>query len=215
LQYATKTSALLAIALLIAAPAANAQEAGQISLEGHAGVGIPAGQMWDLTDPSGSFGGTLAWHFHPNWALRGDFDAILLNDGKDEFDVILSPPMDLIYFGGGFEVNFGRPIWQDVPFTFSVNVGAGVMSMNVDETFDAGHPAAAFDERYFTLNGGARLGYQVSNRLNIFAQGQSYLIIADENDTQVFMDPVAGIEPFDTAWVVPVTAGVRLTFGPF
>jgi hypothetical protein len=41
---------------------------------------------------------------------------------------------------------------------------------------------------------------------------QGFMILVDEEDSRVFEDPIAGIESFQTAFVIPITAGVRLTF---
>lgn len=207
---AMKARALLAVALLITLPAAAlGQEKGHLSIDGRGGVGFPLGTLENLTDLGGTFGGTLAYHFHRNWAVRGDVDYIMLDDGADEFDVLQSPPMKLLYIGGGFEVKFSPPKYQDLPFTFDVNLGAGVTNMKVDDTYDAGNPANAFDHSYLTFNGGAKIGYQVTDWLNLFAQGQAYLILTKSGDTAVFP------ESFDHAWVIPVTGGARVNFRLF
>ena len=43
----------------------------------------------------------------------------MLNKGEDGFGVLLSPPMDLMFFGGSFEVNFNGPKYQTMSATFS------------------------------------------------------------------------------------------------
>ena len=113
-----------------------------------------------------------------------------------------------MFLGGSFEVNFNAPRLQEHPFKFMLNVGAGVMKMKVDDTFDAGHPANGFDHTYPTIQGGAKIGYQVEPWLNLFVNGTAYLVIIKSGDTSVFPIP----DTFDHAWVFPVTAGVRLTF---
>jgi len=158
------------------------------------------------------FGGSVLWNFHPNWAVRADVDYMLLDDGRDDFGVLLSPPMDLLFFGGSVEVNFNAPKYQNLPFTFTVNVGAGMMQMDVDETYDLGHPAAGFDHSYPAFQGGAKIGYQIKDWINVFVNGTAYFILMDSNDTLVFVNPDAGVTNFNTGWVIPVTAGVRLTF---
>jgi hypothetical protein len=210
LHNATKTGALLAAAALLMVPsAALGQEKGHLSLDARGGVMIPAGTLATLTDLGGVAGATLAYHFHPNVAIRADFDYAKLDDGEDEFGVVLSPPMKVYYLGGGFEVKFNRPKYQDLPFTFDLNLGAGVTKMQVDDTFDPGHPANGFDHRYLTFDGGAKIGYQATDWLNLFAQGQAYLIIVETGDTSVFP------EQFDHAWLFPLTAGARVNFRLF
>lgn len=209
---AMKARALLAAALLLTLPAAaRGQEKGHLSIDGRGGVGIPLGTLKDLTDIGGTFGGTLAYHFHRNWAIRGDVDYIMLDDGADVDGVLLSPPQKLLYVGGGFEVKFNAPKYQELPFTFDVNLGAGAMNMKVDDTFSTGNPANAFDHTYLAFNGGAKIGYQVTDWLNLFAQGQAYLILVKSGDTVVF----PGDNEFDHAWVIPVTGGARVNFRLF
>ena len=211
---ATKYGVLLAVLAMFAVPATGLTQpaTGKISVDLRGGVAIPVGDMAKITDVGGLAGASLLWNFTPNWALRADFDYMKLDDGTDDFGVVLSPPMDLMFFGGSFEVNFNGPRLQSHPITFMLNVGAGAMNMKVDDTFDAGHPANVFDHTYLAFQGGMKIGYQLKPWINIFVNGTAYFMIMDSNDTLVFVDPDAGVTNFDTGWVIPVTAGVRLTF---
>lgn len=206
---ATKYGVLLALVASFGVPSAvQGQSIGKLGVDTRVGVALPAGTMADLTDVGGIAGGSLAWNFTPNWTLRGDFNYMRLDDGADDLGITLSPPMDLMFFGGSVEVNFNAPRLQDLPLTFSVNVGGGVMNMKVDNSFDPGHPANGFDQWYPTVQGGAQIGYQVSDLINIFVRGDAYLILIESGDTAVF--PLD--DTFDHGWVIPLTAGVRFTF---
>jgi hypothetical protein len=183
LHNATKYGVILALLLGLVLPGSVlGQATGKVSVEGRGGVAFPVGDMLDITDIGGTFG------------------------------VLLSPPMDLLFFGGSIEVNFNAPKYQNLPFTFTANVGAGMMQMDVDETYDLGHPAAGFDKSYPAFQGGAKIGYQIKDWINVFVNGTAYFILMDSNDTLVFVNPDAGVTNFNTGWVIPVTAGVRLTF---
>ena len=146
--------------------------------------------------------------------MRGDAVLIKLDNGRNDSGTLLSPPVDLLYLGGAVEVNFNAPLYQDLPLTFAANLGAGVTQMDVDETFSSAHPANGIDEGYLTLTAGGQVGYTVyrgTMDVNLFAKIQPYLILTDSSD----MIPYAtllGEEPFDHVWVMPLTAGVRLTF---
>ncbi len=214
MQYATKTGAALALALLLAMPGTEAPRWRGRCPSKRAAAAIPVGTMDDLTDWSGTAGGTLAFHFHPNWAIRGDVDWMHLRAGENEFafNGVASPPMDLLFFGGGIEVNFSRPKYQDVPLTFAMHVGAGVTQMQADSDWLPSHPAALFDGSYLTFKGGGAVGWQFSPMVNVFISAQAFMILVDEEDTLVFEDALAGIDTFQTGWVIPLTAGVRLTF---
>ena len=208
---ATKYGVLLAVLAVFAIPTAGLTQPamGKVSVDLRGGVAIPAGNMATITDVGGTFGASAMWNFHPNWAIRADFDYMGLNKGEDSFGVLISPPQDLMFFGGSVEVNFNEPRYQDMPFTFMLNAGAGIMQMKVDDTYDAGHPANGFDESYLAFQGGAKIGYQITQWINVFVSGTAYFILMDAADTPVF-----GFA-FNNGWVIPVTAGVRLSFLPW
>jgi hypothetical protein len=216
LHYARKTRVLLAALLVFGLPAgAAAQVSGTVSVDANAGLSLPLGTLGDLTSTGGAYGGGLAFHLTPNWAIRGDVLLIKLDNGRSESGALLSPPVDMLYYGGGLEVNFNAPLYQDLPLTFAANLEAGWTNIDVDETFSAAHPANGIDQGYLTFSFGGQVGWTVyrgsSVNLNLFVKGQSYLILTDSND----MIPYAtllGVEPFDHVWVLPLTAGVRATF---
>lgn len=216
LHYARKTRVLLASLLVFGLPAAVAAQSSEFSLDLHAGLSQPVGTLGDLTTNGGAFGAGLVWHFHENVAVRGDYVLTKLDNGLDGSGLLLSPPMDLTYMGGGLEVNFGSPKYQDLPMTFAANVGVGVTNMDVDETFSAVHPANGIDESYLTFTFGGQVGYQVvrtgSARLNIFFKVQPNLILVDSADMLPFSQ-LLGSDPFDSVWVIPLTLGARVTFG--
>lgn len=219
MHYATKTGAALAAALLLALPAAGRAQMhdAQFSVQVQGGVGIPLDTFDDINDLGGAVGGTLVWHFHPNWGLRGDVDYIMLNEGETAGGLLIGPPVDLLFLGGGIEVNFDPPKYQDLPFTFAANLGVGAMQYSGDDTFNPAHPAGALDASYLAFNGGGRVGYQITPMINLFVQAQVYLVLFDEADSQAYTNwasdqGLTGLETFDTLWVLPVTGGIRLSF---
>ena len=121
--------------------------------------------------------------------------------------VLLSPPQTLMFLGGSFEVNFNAQKYATHAFTFMANVGAGAMKMTVDDTYDTGSQANEFDQTYPAFQGGAKIGYQVAPWINIFVNGTAYFILMDSADTQSAFGSA-----FNNGWVIPVTAGVRLSF---
>lgn len=216
MHYARKTRVLLAALLVFGLPAgASAQVAGTVSLDAHAGVPLPLGTLDDLTSAGGAFGGGLAWHFHPNWAVRGDVMLMKLDNGRDDDGSLTSPPVDMLYYGGGLEVNFSAPLYQDMPLTFGANIGAGWTNFDVDETFSGSHPANGIDDGYLTFTGGGQVGITVYRGtaldLNLFAKVQPYLVLTDSADMLPYAS-ILEVPPFDHVWVMPITGGVRLTF---
>jgi len=216
LHFARKTRVLLAGLLVLALPVAATAQSSDFSVDVHGGLAVPLGDLGDLTSNGGAYGAGLAWHFSPHVSVRGDFLFNKLDNGLAESGLLLSPPLDLNYFGGGLELNFDAPLYQDQPLTFAMNFGAGVTSMDVDETFSAVNPANGIDESYFTLTFGGQVGYQAirtgSTKLNIFVKVQPYLIFVDSFDMTPFSQ-LLGSVPIDKMWVLPVTIGARVSFG--
>jgi len=216
LHFARKTRVLLAGLLVFSLPAAATAQSSDFSVDVHGGLSTPLGVLGDLTSNGGAYGAGLVWHFSPHVSIRGDFLVQKLDNGLADSGLLLSPPVDLTFFGGGVELNFSSPLYQDEPMTFTMNVGAGVTSMDVDETFSPINPANGIDASYFTLTFGGQVGYQVirtgSTKLNIFFKAQPYLIFVDSAD----MLPLSGLlgsDPIDSMWVLPLTVGARVSFG--
>ena len=198
---------------------ASAQVSGTFSVDGNAGVSIPLGTLGDLTSTGGAYGGGLSIHFTPNWALRGDLLLIKLDNGRSESGTLLSPPVDMLYYGGGIEVNFNAPLYQDLPLTFAANLEGGWTNVDVDETYSASNSANGLDQGYFTISFGGQVGYTVYRGsafdLNLFAKGQAYLILTDSNDMFQYYGPALTAlqaDAPDHVWVLPITAGARFTF---
>ena len=206
---ATKYGVLLAVLAMFAIPSAGMTQpaTGKVSVDLRGGVAIPAGNMDTYTAIGGGAGASALWNWNPNWGFRVDFDWMRLNKSEDDFGVLLSPPQNLMFLGGSFEVNFNAPKYQTMHFTFMLNVGAGAMKMTVDDSYDAGNPANTFDHTYPAFQGGMKIGYQIAPWINVFVNGTAYFILMDAADT----NPAFGND-FNNGWVIPVTAGVRLSF---
>lgn len=216
MHFARKTRVLLAGLLVFGLPAAATAQSSDFSVDLHGGISVGLGSLGDLTSSAGGYGAGLAWHFSPNVSVRGDFMLNKLDNGLADSGLLLSPPVDLTYFGGGVEMNFRSPLYQDYPLTFSANVGAGVTSVDVDETFSPSNPANGIDASYFTLTFGGQVGYQAirtgGTKLNIFFKAQPYYIFADSFDMLPYSQ-LLGSDPIDSLWVLSLTVGARVSFG--
>ncbi len=216
MHFARKTRVFLAGLLLFGLPAAAAAQSSDFSVDVHGGLSAPLGVLDDLTTVGGAYGAGLAWHFSPHVAVRADFLINKLDNGLSDAGLLLSPPVDLTFFGGGVEVSFGAPLYQDEPLTFVLSVGGGVTNFDVDEAFSSIHPANGIDDSYFTVTFGGQVGYQAirtgSTKLNIFFKAQPNLILVDSADMLPFSQ-LLGQDPIDSMWVLPLTLGARLSFG--
>lgn len=204
----------LLVSLFLTASPAPGQETETASVGLRAGPAIPAGALQDIAGFGASVGGTLAYHFHPNFSVRMDVDAEWLDDRRDSFGNVIAPPTTLLHFGGGIGVNLPDPRWQHLPLSFGVNLGVGATRFSSEGNLE-GRPFE-FEEVYFTAYGGSELGYELSETVTIYTSGRAYLAFADEGDTVVFAErsstgrSPAAVEPFESVWSFPVTVGVRL-----
>lgn len=210
--------AVVAVALVALSVPAVAQEGGEtqrFSIEARSGFAFPAGELQNLVDPGFTVGGGLGFAFHRNFGVRADVDVGFLQEDHDLAGQAL-PPMNALNVNGGVEVAFDRPDFQDFPLTTTVNLGLGLTRLSVDDTFTHGVSAAYndFEHTYFTVNGGVKLGWQITETVNLFASGTSYLVFMSDKDTRILTeDPNLALaaDPFETAWIFPVTLGGRVT----
>ncbi len=206
--------ALLAALALIAVGTqpATAQDGdyGQISVDPRAGVGFPVGDL-AMTHQAGFSGGLgVAYKFHPNIGIRGDFDLAVLDDESPQFGVVLAPTLTMVHFNGGVEFDFPRPDWQNFPLSFRWNIGAGGTSMSASRDFPD-EVDVDFSGTYPSVNSGVKVGYAITPDVDLFVGGQMYLTFADEVEMAELLKRT-GIEPFGTVWSAPVTLGVKASF---
>lgn len=198
---------LAASAFLALAFPADADAQGRFSFSGQGGIAVPAGDLADFTEVGPAFGGGIAYWFSPRVAIRADVDASLLNGKDSEGTGPEGPDASLLHYNAGLQVNLTNP--DATPWNFMLNVGGGASTLDVD---DVEGVLTDFSETYFALNGGLGIGYDLSQNLSIFVDGQWYLTFTDEEDTAVFADinPEVDPEGFSTASDIPLTLGIRV-----
>ncbi|MFQ5679742.1 MAG: hypothetical protein ACE5HP_09840 [Gemmatimonadota bacterium] len=189
--------------LLLAAEGVTAQERGRVTVEGRAGVAFPLGELADITDAGPSFGAGVAYFFHPNVGVIGDFQASLLSPSSpDPFNVIRTTDVDLTSFGVGLVLDFPRPSMQDQPLTFRLRVINGITALSAGRSVD-------LSETYYTLDTGGRIGYQVSPRIEVFLGTDVYFVFTSDSETAAFFQGPNPVEPMDLAISLPITLGVK------
>lgn len=179
-------------------------ERGRTIVEARAGAAFPVGELADIADLGPSFGGGVAYFVHPNIALAGDVQVSLLGaSGEDPFGVVRTTGVDLAHFGAGILLDFPRPAFQEVPLTFRVRLLNGFTAMSASDV------GLDFSETYYTLNGGARVGYRISPRVELFVGSDVYVVLTDSADTVAFFRGPNPVEPMDVALSIPITLGVK------
>ncbi|MFQ5651770.1 MAG: outer membrane beta-barrel protein [bacterium] len=178
---------------------------GRFSLDAHGGGAVSAGELSAFTEVGPAFGLGIAYWFRPRVAVRIDLDTSLLSSKDSGGTSPNGSDANLLHINVGLQFNLTKP--EATPWSVAVIAGGGASAL---EVVDGQGVFADFDETYFTLNGGLRLGYVVSRNFSIFVDGRLYLTFTDEKDTSV-IGQFAGVDPdgFSTASDIPVTVGIR------
>lgn len=187
-------------------------------IEVRGGGAFPLSDLGDVQDPGYTVGAGLGYQVNERITLRADGELSVLSAADVPAGGLELPDMRLWHYTGGAEVAV-LPAGNS-PLSVSVNVGAGATTFDTDQFGEivinpvTENSEADFNEVYFTANGGLKVAYSVSPRVDVFAGGQAYLSFADEEDTAVFSEftPDAPADGFDTVWSVPVHGGFRVHF---
>lgn len=213
-----------ALALPAAAAAAQQESAdpdvgaqpGSFGFEGRAGVALPAGELTGAVDPGATLGAGVSYFLDRHFGVWGGVDVQFLSGATDDVGNTF-PDMRMVHAGVGGELNLfgGYDVRDDpdpTPVTATFRLGLGVSDLDTEDTLDGGAPAPlVFEHTYLSFQGGATAGYQVTPRVNVFVGSTAHLILTDLEDTRALAGRSPDVDVFDTAWSVPVHAGVRFT----
>lgn len=178
--------AFVTAALLSGSTAVHAQDnAPKLFLEGLAGAVVPTFDIADVATTGGAFGATIGYRLSPRWVLMGEFDYGMHKDKATE-----SVDINTTHLIGklGYVLNpttAGK--WEVV-----LNLGAGVVNFDVD---------GAEGSSYFAINAGAKVAYNFSRSLALVLSPQGDIAFSKESELST-----------SSAWVWPVTAGLRISF---
>lgn len=211
----TLGAALLA---MTAHPAAAQEQMG--SVEGHAGVGFPAGAILDLQSAGPAFGLSGTYWLTDRVGVRAGGDVLLLS-GKEAPDISnvngisAVPDFTTFHYHGGLEVRVSPP--EETAWDIRVNVGAGATSLTTEDfppAATAPPGGSDFSSTSFSLNTGLRVGYAPSDRVNFFLLGQGLFALTDEEEMNVFTQFDENVEPnsMDSVWSVPLQGGMEVRF---
>lgn len=214
----------LALAIPLASSGRLAAQERPFEFDARAGIGLPVGNLGDVTDGVGP-----AFNVGANFGLT---DRLLLRvtGGAELYDGIdLGGPvgnegindldLNLIHFQAGGLYYLMAPERQQ-RFSVTLTGTAGVTNFHVPRVAaSVGTDAIEFriSEIYFSAGGGVSLGYAVHEQVDLFLDGHTFVVFGDEEDTTDMLQVVNDVsdqpvESLDTMWSIPVTAGVRLHF---
>lgn len=222
---ARKTTTALALAALLAwLPAqADAQE-GDVYVEGRGGIGLGLGDVSELTEPGPTFGVEIGYWLEDRLALTVGGDASFL-PGEDQAPAqgiaIDVPDMRYYHYTAGLQIAV-TPRENPLSVRFGGGVGATTLQSDAfPASFLGGLPMGVeapedgeFDETRLSFQGTLSLGYDVSPRFGVFAGTRPYLTLIDRQETEFFHEAVSATDErgFETAWDLPLHAGVRVEF---
>ena len=190
MRICSRTGTATAAALLTLATAAATPVAGQVTdtrtfVEARVGGAVPTFDIADVITPGLVFGATVGYHVSPRIVVMGAFDY-----GMHEDDATESFDITTMHYMGKVGYSFTGP--RERGWDALVNLGAGAV------TFDAD---GGESNTYFAINAGAKIAYNFGPRLAAVISPQGDIAFTDEDETGS-----------SSAWVWPLTAGLRLKF---
>jgi hypothetical protein len=201
-----RSAAIVAALGLQTAAVAQAQDqSSKLSFDGQAGVAIPGKQLNQFEEAGPNANLAVAYHLNPRFAVNafGDFSAL---SGRT-FTGVTAPNMDAVNYGIGLKANLlGH---ESHNWLLSARAGVGATSFRSDEFTNEVSGTTRFSHTYPATTAGLQLGYQFK-RVGAFVGSDIRWAFVHEDDT----DPLTNvnglaIQPFNKAWIAPITLGVR------
>ena len=176
----------LTIGVALAPSVARAQDTMPMTfVEVRGGAVVPTFDIADVATTGGAFGATLGFNVGPRWVIMGEFDYGMHEDeATGAVDITTSHYM--AKFGWSLTGPRERG-WEAV-----INLGAGAVTFDIDGGDTFTYPA---------INAGAKLAYNVGPSFAFVVSPQGDIAFTDDEELGT-----------STAWVWPVTVGLRLKF---
>lgn len=177
---------IAAVAALAAAAPLRAQDTPRkLFVEALAGAAVPTFDIADVANTGPAFGAAIGYRLTPRWVLMGEFDYGMHKDKPTE-TVDINTTHLIAKLGYALTPPAARG-WDVI-----LNLGAGVVNFDVD---------GAEGNSYFAINAGAKLAYSFSPSFAVVLSPQGDIAFTKENELGS-----------KTAWVWPITAGLRISF---
>lgn len=187
----------------------DAQQQKRFRVDGHGGVVLPTGDLADSHDAGPTAGIGLAYQIHPRIALRADGSIDWLQTAELATGVN-TPDLRLWHYNAGVEFDL-LPERID-NWSLTTNVGAGATTFDMDELQLTNEVGSDFSQTYFSVNGGAEVGYNVNRNLEFFLGAQTNVMFADEQDSAFLSDLGSEVDGFGTVVSLPIYAGASFSF---
>lgn len=185
------SGAAATVAVLLGATAAGvaAQEYKPFSINVRGGIGLPTGSISDVAKVGPAVGFGIGYNLG-RVELRGnaDFGFHKVKGDANDLDI------DVFHYIGSAGYHLIDPR-GDSPVRVLVNLGAGAVNFKVGDDGDS--------QTFFAINAGAELGYEVSRSFEMFLNLQGDIAFKSGDDMDLGTSN-------STAWVWPLTAGLKL-----
>ena len=175
--------ALSVLTVLLATPLA-AQSG--VFLEARGGAAVPTFDIGDVAKTGTDLGATLGLRLSPRWVLMGEFDY-----GMHSNQVSGGPDIKTLHYLAKLGYALSGP--KEKGWEALVNLGAGAVSFDVE--------GSAPSRTYFAINAGAKIAYNFNRSLALVLSPQGDIAFSKETELGS-----------STAWVWPVTVGLRVRF---
>ncbi len=162
----------------------------KVSVEVRGGVNVPTFDIADVADPGPSFGVGIEFPVANRLSIMADAD-FGFHSGADLPTGGSGPDVDVYHYIA--KVAYELIDRERTRWSFRINAGVGAMTFKVDGV------SGSFT--YPAINVGAKIGYDVSEKINLFLSPQGDIAFSDEAEIGT-----------SNAWVWPFTVGVAVRF---
>ncbi|NNG16290.1 MAG: outer membrane beta-barrel protein [Gemmatimonadales bacterium] len=161
-----------------------------VSIEARGGVNVPTFDIADVADPGPSFGVGIEIPVAGRLSILADAD-FGFHSGADLPVGGSGPDVDVYHFMA--KAAYELIADEQSRWSLRINAGAGAMTFKIDGV------SGSFT--YPAINVGAKLGYDVSENINLFLSPQGDIAFSDENEIGT-----------DNAWIWPFALGAAVRF---
>jgi hypothetical protein len=181
-----KPSVALTTLTILLAPPLGAQSASRVFLEARGGAAVPTFNIADAAKTGTALGATLGLALAPRWVLMGEFDY-----GMHSSKLSGAPDLKTLHYLAKLGYSLTGP--RETGWEVLVNLGAGAVSFDPD--------GSGPTRTYFAINAGAKLAYGFTPSVALVLSPQGDIAFSKESELGA-----------STAWVWPVTVGLRIRF---
>jgi hypothetical protein len=196
-----RVSALVLALVLTGVIPAVAQSNFDLELRG--GAAIPAGDLAEVGATGAGFGAGVGWWVSEHVALRLDGDLEILSENALPEGIVM-PRAVLWHYHAGLEV----AVPMSSAWRLRLRGGGGGTTYDTELFYAGGDD---FLDTYFSVSGGASLGRQISQNLELGVTGQVFVVFTDEYRTQELSQRSPVLNPFSKASSFPVQLYLRWT----